>query len=96
KWFVPAHVTPSESISEVAQFNIQRLTEIKDYIFSICNGKSVEEIIVQADKDMQLGLNLDKYAKVTISVKGYLNALLEDHKITTVIQNSKMVYVKVN
>lgn len=94
-FFVPSHVTPSSSIKELAEFNAKRLTEIKEYIYKICDGKSLEEIITQTDCDMKLDLNLDKYAKITISTKGYLQALIDDGKITAKIENGKMIYVKI-
>lgn len=92
RWFVCSHVEPCGDIRELARYNAKKLTEIKDYFYSICDGKSFEEIFRQADIDMGIGLNLDKYAKIGIAVKGYLQALLEDGKITAETDDGRMVY----
>jgi len=94
KWFVPSHIEPCADIREIAKYNMDKLIELKSYIYSICNQKSFEEILTQADKDMGLCFTLDKYAKISITVKGFLQALIEDKKITAVIENGRMIYVK--
>lgn len=94
KLFVCSHVPAMEDIKELAIYNANKLRELKEYFYSVSDGKTVEEIIIQADKDMGLKLDLDKYAKVTISVKGYLQALIEDNRLDAKIDNAKMIYIK--
>ncbi|MGN0468723.1 MAG: MBL fold metallo-hydrolase [Acutalibacteraceae bacterium] len=96
KVFVPSHVPASEDISELAAFNIQRIEQLKEYFFESCKGLSVEELIEKADNDLSLRLNPDKYAKVSLTVKSYLQSLLEDGRITADIERSRLVYRQKN
>lgn len=92
KLFIPAHAPASEDITELALFNAKRLSELKEYFFSICNGRSLEEIIAKADEDFGLKLTPDKYAKCSLTIKSHLQALLNEGRITAVIERSRMVY----
>ncbi len=92
KLFVPAHAPQSEDIKELALYNAEKLEEIKEYIFSICNGRSLEEILEKADSDLELHFNADKYSKISLSTRSHLQALLEDEKITASIERSRLVY----
>lgn len=92
KLFVPAHAEPCEDISELADFNAEKLCEMKEYFFDICGGRSLEQIIEKADDDLCLKFNPDKYAKVSLVVKGFLQALMDDGRITAEIEKSRLVY----
>lgn len=95
KLFVPAHAAPCEDISDLADYNAEKLRQMKNYFFEICNGRSLEEIIEKADCDLSLNLNPDKYAKVSLVVRGFMQALLEDKKITAEIARSRLVYTHI-
>lgn len=92
KLFVPAHAPASEDITELALFNAKRLTELKEYFYSICNGRSFEEILAKADEDFSMRLTPDKYAKCSITIKSHLQALINDGRITAEIERSRLVY----
>ena len=92
KLFVPAHAPASEDITELALFNAKRLTELKEYFYSICNGRSFEEILAKADEDFAMRLTPDKYAKCSITIKSHLQALINDGRITAEIERSRLVY----
>lgn len=92
KMFVPSHMPASEDITETALYNAKRLEKLKEYFLSICNEKSLEEILQKADEDMDLDFNADKYAKVSLIVKSFLQALIDDKKITAEIEHHRLVY----
>lgn len=92
KLFVPAHAPASEDITELALFNVQKLGELKEYFFSICDGRSFEEIFAKADEDLGIKLTPDKYAKIGLTIKSHLQALMNDGRITAAIERSRLVY----
>ncbi len=96
KLFVPSHAPESKDITELALFNAQRLTELKEYFYSICDGRSFEEIFAKADEDFGMKLTPDKYAKSGLTIKSHLQALINEGRITAVIERSRLVYKKVN
>lgn len=95
KLFVPSHCPMSDDITELASYNAQRLLELKEYFYTICHGKSFEQIMQRADSEMSLQLNCDKYAKIGVTVKAFLQSLMEDGKVTASIANGNLVYLRI-
>lgn len=95
KIFVPSHVPACEDITELSAYNAQRLEQLKEYFLSVCENRSLEEILAKADEDFDLNLNPDKYAKTSLIVKSFLQSLLDDKKITADIERSRLVYHKI-
>lgn len=92
-FFVPSHDLPYEgSIRELALYNADKLRELKEYIFSVSDGRSLEEILQKADEDMHMSYNLEKYARVRFTVKAFLQSLISDGRITAEIKEGKLVY----
>lgn len=92
KLFIPSHDKPYEDISDLALYNANRLRELKEYILSICNGRSFEEILQKADEDLALNFNLEKYARVQVTVRSLLQALISDGRVSAEIQGGKLLY----
>lgn len=95
KLFIPSHDIATEDITDLALYNVQKLCELKDYFYSLCDGKSLEEIFIKADRDLDLKLNFEKCARIGIVIKSFLQALMFDGKITANVENSKLVYYRV-
>lgn len=94
-YFVPAHAAPGESIKELALFNADALRNIKSFIASIADGRSFEGILEEADRQLDLGFNPDKYTKVGVTVKGILQSLLDEKAFTADIEGSRLIYKKI-
>ena len=94
-YFVPAHAVPGESIRELALYNADALRNIKSFIASIADGRSFEEILEEADRQLDLGYTPDKYTKVGVTVKGALQGLFDEKAYTAEIAGSKMIYKKI-
>lgn len=92
--YVPSHAEPQEDITELANYNVERLLELKEYFYGICEGKSFETIFKKADDDLDLMLNMDKYAKIGFTIKSILTALLEDGRITAKVVDGNVLYSK--
>ena len=94
-YFVPAHAEASESIKELALYNAEALMKLKSFIAGIADGRSFEEILIEADKLMKLDYYPDKYTKVGVTVKGILQGLIDDGEYTAGIRDGRMVYKKI-
>lgn len=94
-YFVPAHAVPGESIRELALYNAEALTKLKAFIGEIADGRSLEGILKEADRQMKLDYNPDKYTKVSVTVKGMLQGLIDDGLYTADMEDSRLVYKRI-
>ena len=69
--------------------------KLKSFIAGIADGRSFEEILIEADKLMKLDYYPDKYTKVGVTVKGILQGLIDDGEYTAGIRDGRMVYKKI-
>lgn len=93
--FVPAHAAARESIAELAENNVAALESNKSLVLSLADGRTLEEIIFEADRRVGLKLTVDKFAKVSITVRGILQSLLDDGALDGGIEDGRMVYGKI-
>ena len=90
--YVPSHNPPLDSITELAEYNIERLREKKALIYSLCNGSSFEELFEETLHREALQIRTEKYPMYAVMVRNFLQALVEDDKIYAVYENNRMVY----
>lgn len=92
-FFVPSHDKHYESsIKELALYNAQKLCELKEYIFSISSGRTLEEILKKCDEDLSMNYTKEKYARVHLTVRALLQSLISDGVLDAKIENAKLVY----
>ncbi len=90
--FVPSHNPPLEDISELADYNIKKLTEKKHRVFDLCDGKSFEETFDAVMKAEGLEIKMPKYCMYAVMVKNLLQSLIEDELIYTALENNRVIY----
>ncbi len=95
KMFVPSHVTAMQDISELAQFNIDKVNEIAEKIIGLCNEPICFEIILQKlFTDYNLLMNSEQYVLVGSTVRSYLAWLKDKDKLNVIFENNMMLWVK--
>lgn len=95
KMFVPSHVTAMQDISELAQFNINKVNEIAEKIIGLCNEPICFEIILQKlFTDYNLSMNSEQYVLVGSTVRSYLAWLKDTDKLNVIFENNMMLWVK--
>ncbi len=95
KMFVPSHVTAMQDISELAQFNIDKVNEIAEKIICLCNEPICFEIILQKlFTDYNLSMNSEQYVLVGSTVRSYLAWLKDTDKLNVIFENNMMLWVK--
>lgn len=71
--FVPAHAEAVEDISELAQFNIDKVHEIAEQIITLCQEPKIFEKILQALFGIYgLQMNFEQYVLIGSTVRSYL------------------------
>ena len=71
--FVPAHAEAVEDISELAQFNIDKVHEIAEQIITLCQEPKIFENILQALFGIYgLQMNFEQYVLIGSTVRSYL------------------------
>ena len=95
KLFVPAHDEPLSDICELAEYNIESMKHKKELIYSLCNGKSFEEIFALTIDKLGLRIMTPKYPMYSVMVRNFLQSLVEDEAINATLEDSVLIYRKV-
>ena len=95
KLFIPAHADATESISELAQYNIDKVNEIADTILAVCEQRlCFEKILQKLFSEYQLTMNFEQHVLVGSTVRSYLSWLKDSGRITAVFEDSMMLWQK--
>lgn len=93
KMFVPSHAPASEDITELVQYNINKVSEIAEHITEICNEPTCFEFILQKlFYDYGLKMNFEQYVLVGSTVRSYLSWLKDSGKIETRFENNMLLW----
>ncbi len=92
EWFVPSHVQAVRDIRPLALYNAKALEERKALILRLCIGKTPEETLAAVAGALKMKFDLDKYAKVSMTVKCFLQALIEEGALTARLEGARLVY----
>lgn len=93
KIFVPAHAAATQSIAELAQYNIDKVNEIADKIVDFCREPICFEVLLQKLFDeYNLVMNFEQYALVGSTVRSYLTYLKETGRIKAEFENNMLLW----
>ena len=93
KMFVPAHAEASESVADLAQYNIDKVQEIADKIVDICREPLCFEAILQKlFTDYGLTMNFEQYVLVGSTVRSYLSWLKDTGRLTALFENNMLLW----
>lgn len=95
KLFVPAHDEPSQDIKALADYNIERLNNLKSIVLDLCEGKGFDELFGAVMKALDLNIKTEKYPTYAVMVRNILQALVEDEKIKAVMDGINFIYHRV-
>ena len=95
KIFVPAHAAATESLAELAQYNINKVLEIADRIVSICTQPSCfEKILQRLFSGYSLEMSFEQYVLVGSTVRSYLAWLRDTGRVNVVFENNMLLWQK--
>ena len=93
KMFVPAHAAATEDVSELAQYNIDKVKEIADTIVELCKTPLCFEIILQKlFAEYDLAMNFEQYVLVGSTVRSYLAWLKDTDRLSARFENNMLLW----
>ncbi len=93
--FVPSHAACSEDVSELAQYNIDKVLEIADKITEICREPlCFESILQRLFSDYGLVMNFEQYVLVGSTVRSYLAWLKDTGRLNILFENSMLLWLR--
>ncbi|MBQ4207846.1 MAG: hypothetical protein II621_06040, partial [Clostridia bacterium] len=93
--FVPSHTPATDDIAPLCRHNAEALKSNKAFILARSDGRTFEDIFAAVTHDFGIELDMDKYAKLTFTVRIYLQALIEDGVLTAALESGKLVYHRI-
>lgn len=95
KMFVPAHAAATEDISELAQYNIDKVQEIAGEIIDLCKKPLCFEVILQRlFTEYSLTMSFEQYVLVGSTVRSYLSWLKDTGRLNAVFENNMLLWVQ--
>lgn len=96
KMFVPSHAAPTDDITALAQYNIDKVNEIAEKIVSICNEPMCfEKILQKLFEQYSLNMNFEQYALVGSTVRSYLSYLKDTGRINAKFEDNMLLWEKI-
>ena len=96
KMFVPAHAAATEDVSELAQYNVDKVLEIAERIVELCREPTGFETILQKlFTEYGLAMNFEQYALVGSTVRSYLAWLKDTGKLNVRFENNMLLWERV-
>ncbi|MBQ3520608.1 MAG: MBL fold metallo-hydrolase, partial [Firmicutes bacterium] len=96
KIFVPSHADPTEDITELAQYNIDKVNEVADKIVEICAEPiSFEAVLQKLFTDYDLVMNFEQHALVGSTVRSYLAWLKDTGRLDVEFTDNMLLWKQV-
>lgn len=93
KVFIPSHAPVTEDISELAQYNIDKVMEVGEKILKICSTPiCFEEILQKLFSEYNLKMNFQQYALIGSTVRSYLSWLKYTDKLATEFVDNMLLW----
>lgn len=96
KMYVPAHAEVTDSITELAQYNIDTVLEIADKIISLCKTPlNFESILQKLFDHYDLNMTFEQYVLVGSTVRSYLTWLRESGRLNARFEDNLLLWEQV-
>jgi glyoxylase-like metal-dependent hydrolase (beta-lactamase superfamily II) len=93
--FVPSHAAPCEDIAPLAQYNIDKVNEVKEKILKFLETPlPFEELLKKLFDEYGLTLTHEQYALVGSTVRSYFAYLEDENLIEGFIEDNKLLWRK--
>ena len=93
--YIPSHCEATNSISSLIELNKNKVKEIIDKIYNICEkDMSFEEILKYIFDEYNLTMNANQYVLVGSTIRSYLSYLLDENKLCYDFKDNKMLWRK--
>lgn len=94
KLFIPAHAEAAESVSELAQYNIDKVNEIAEHIVKLCDcPMCFEQLLKQLFDDYGLAMTFEQYVLVGSTVRSYLAWLNDTGRLAVQFEDNMLMWM---
>ena len=95
KLFIPSHCEATENIAELIAVNRQKIYEIIEKIYELCEEeKTFEEILKCIFDEYDLAMNANQYVLIGSTIRSYLSYLCDNEKIVFEFKENKMYWMQ--
>lgn len=95
KMFIPAHAAATNDISDLAQYNIDKVNEIAEKIVDVCKEPLCFETILQKlFTEYNLKMNFEQYVLAGSTVRSYLAWLKDTDRLNAVFENNMLLWAR--
>ena len=93
KMYIASHCEATDNIVPIINANRDKVKEICDTIYSLCENEIIFEDILQKIFDVYgLTMNINQYVLIGSTIKSYLSYLYEEGKISFEFKENKMFW----
>jgi len=91
--FVPAHAEAAEDVSALAQYNIDKVLEIRDKLAALCREPlCFEDILQRLFTGYGLAMNFEQYVLVGSTVRSYLSWMKDGGRLEVLFENNRLLW----
>ena len=91
--FIPAHAPAGNDMSELIRVNRDKVYEIKDVLYDICEKECrFEEILQKVFSHYGLAMSMEQYVLVGSTVRSYLSWMKEREELEIVIKDNCLLW----
>ena len=95
KMFIPAHAAATNDISDLAQYNIDKVNEIAEKIVDVCKEPLCFETILQKlFTEYNLKMNFEQYVLAGSTVRSYLAWLRDTGRLNAIFENNMLLWAR--
>ena len=92
KLFIPSHCEATTDISNLIKLNRDKITEISNKIYSLCNDTGFDNILKNIFDCYNLTMNQNQYVLISSTIRSYLSYLYNNGKIEFYFKDNKMLW----
>lgn len=94
--YIPSHCEATNDISSLIALNRNKVKEITNKIYNICEKEmTFEEILKYIFDEYNLVMNANQYVLVGSTIKSYLSYLYDENKLSYEFKDNKMLWKQV-
>ena len=91
--YIPSHCEATSDISSLIKLNRDKVNEIMNKIYNVCEKeKTFEEILKYIFDDYNLTMNGNQYVLVGSTIRSYLSYLFDENKLIYEFKDNKMLW----
>lgn len=91
--YIPSHIEATNNISSLIRINHDKVFEITDKIYNLCEKEmTFEQILKSIFDSYNLVMNMNQYVLVGSTVKSYLSYLYDEEKVDYEFKENQMIW----